>query len=64
MFDFLLLISAIIFLSLDSLYITLSKPYFMKQIQNVQGSPVKMNFLGAAICYVFLISILPRIPAY
>ena len=55
MFDFLLLISAIIFLSLDSLYITLSKSYFMKQIQNVQGSAVKMNFLGAAICYVFLI---------
>lgn len=55
MFNFLTLISAIIFLSLDSIYITYSQNYFQKQIQKVQGSPIKMNFLGAAICYVFLI---------
>lgn len=55
MFDFLLLISAIVFLSLDSVYLTLTSNYFKKQIQNVQGSELKMNFLGAAICYVFLI---------
>jgi uncharacterized membrane protein len=55
MFDFLLLISAIVFLSLDSVYLTLTSSYFKKQIKNVQGSELKMNFLGAAICYVFLI---------
>lgn len=55
MFNFLMLISAIVFLSLDSVYLTLTSNYFKKQIQNVQGSEMKMNFLGAAICYVFLI---------
>jgi uncharacterized membrane protein len=55
MFNFLMLISAIVFLSLDSVYLTLTSNYFKKQIQNVQGSELKMNFLGAAICYVFLI---------
>lgn len=55
MFDFLLLISAIVFLSIDSVYLTLTSSYFKKQIKNVQGSELKMNFLGAAICYVFLI---------
>ena len=55
MFDFLLLISAIVFLSIDSVYLTLTSSYFKKQIKNVQGSDLKMNFLGAAICYVFLI---------
>jgi uncharacterized membrane protein len=50
-----MLISAIVFLSLDSIYLTLMGNYFKKQIQSVQGSELKMNLLGAAICYVFLI---------
>jgi uncharacterized membrane protein len=55
MFNFLMLITAIVFLSLDSIYLTLTGNYFKKQIQNVQGSELKINFLSAAICYVFLI---------
>jgi uncharacterized membrane protein len=31
------------------------KDYFQKQVVKVQGSPLKMNFLGAALCYIFLI---------
>jgi uncharacterized membrane protein len=31
------------------------KGYFEKQVQDVQGSPLKINFLGAALCYLFLI---------
>jgi uncharacterized membrane protein len=31
------------------------KGYFEKQIQDVQGSPLKINYMGAALCYVFLI---------
>jgi uncharacterized membrane protein len=31
------------------------KGYFDKQIQSVQGSAPKMNYLGAALCYIFLI---------
>ena len=55
MFDFTLLLSAIIFVTIDYFYLNLIKDYFGKQVQSVQGSPFKMNFLGAIICYIFLI---------
>jgi len=55
MFDFTLLISAIIFVTLDYLYLGLIRDYFEKQVISVQGSPLKINFLGAIICYIFLI---------
>ena len=55
MFDFLLLLSAIIFVTIDYLYLNSIKSYFGKQVQSVQGSPLKMNFLGAILCYIFLI---------
>ena len=31
------------------------KGHFEKQVQNVQGSALKINFMGAALCYLFLI---------
>lgn len=55
MFNFTLLISAILFILIDSVYLNLMKDYFQKQVVKVQGSPLKMNFLGAAFCYIFLI---------
>lgn len=55
MFNFLMLISAIVLLAIDSVYLNIMKGYFQKQVQNVQGSALQINFLGAAICYVFLI---------
>jgi len=55
MFDFKLLVSAIIFIAIDSVYLNLFKGYFAKQVEKVQGSELKINFLGAALCYVFLI---------
>jgi len=55
MFDFLLLISAIIFISIDFVYLNVMKGYFDNQIKSIQGSPIKMNYLGAAICYILLI---------
>jgi len=55
MFDFSLLISAIIFVSLDFLYLSTIKNYFLNQIKKVQGSPVTVNFLAIVICYIFLI---------
>ena len=55
MFDFTLLISAIVFVTLDYFYLNLIKSYFENQVQLVQGSPLKMNYLGAIICYIFLI---------
>ncbi len=50
-----MLISAIVFVTIDSVYLTVMKNFFQRQIQNVQGSDLKMNLLGAALCYVFLI---------
>ena len=55
MFDFVLLLSAIIFVVTDFIYLNLMKGYFMNQIKSVQGSPPQMNFLGAILCYIFLI---------
>ena len=55
MFNYLMLISAIIFITIDSIYLNLIKNYFKRQIQSVQGSAVQINFLGAALCYIFLI---------
>lgn len=55
MFNFTLLISAIVFISLDYLYLNSMKGYFEKQVQAVQGSGMQINYLGAALCYLFLI---------
>jgi uncharacterized membrane protein len=55
MFDFFLLISAIVLLKLDFLYLHVIKDYFSNQIKLVQGSPMKINYLGAALCYLLLI---------
>ena len=55
MFDFRLLISAIIFVCLDAVYLHLFKDYFGKQVQAVQGTKIEFNLLAAIICYIFLI---------
>ena len=55
MFDFLMLLSAIVLIAIDFMYLQSIKGYFQKQVQSVQGSAMQINYLGAAICYVFLI---------
>ena len=59
MFDFYtfkkLLISAIVFVFIDSIYLNLIKDYFNNQIKLVQGTPIKMNLLATLLCYIFLI---------
>lgn len=55
MFDFKLLISAIIFVVLDSIYLNSIKDYFSNQIKLIQGTPIKINYLATLICYIFLI---------
>jgi uncharacterized membrane protein len=50
-----LLITAIIFVVLDSIYLNLIKDYFLKQINLVQKSPIKIDFLAILLCYIFLI---------
>jgi len=55
MFNYLFLVSAILFVTIDYTYLSFIKDYFTNQIQAVQGSPIKANFLAAIICYIFLI---------
>jgi len=50
-----MLISAIVFITTDFIYLNVIKGYFNNQIKSVQGSEVKVNYLGAALCYLFLI---------
>jgi uncharacterized membrane protein len=56
MFDFLMVVSAIIFITTDFIYLNVIKDYFSNQIKQVQGSDPKVNFLGVALCYIFLIA--------
>jgi uncharacterized membrane protein len=56
MFNYIFLISAIILVIIDSIYLNLIKDYFNKQVQAIQGTPLKINLLGALICYIFLIT--------
>jgi len=55
MFDSLFVISGIIFLTIDFMYLTLTKTYFAKQVKLIQGTSMEINYLGAMICYMFLI---------
>lgn len=55
MFNYILLISAILFVTLDSIYLNLAKSYFKNQVMLVQGTTVKMDLLAAILCYIFLI---------
>ena len=51
-----MLLSAIVMISLDFVYLNVMKGYFINQVKMVQGTPLKVNYLGAAICYIFLIT--------
>ena len=55
MFDFYILITAIVLVLIDFIYLSLISKYYQNQIKKVQGTPMKVNYLGAAICYVFLV---------
>ena len=55
MFDYTLLISAIVFVCIDFFYLNFMKKYFNKQVQAIQGTPIKMNLLATLLCYIFLI---------
>ena len=55
MFDFFLLVSAIVLISIDFVYLNIMKGYFSNQIKRVQGSSMEINYLGAALSYIFLV---------
>ncbi len=51
-----MLLSAIVLISIDFVYLSMIKSYFNNQVKLVQGSPLKINYFGAALCYIFLIT--------
>jgi uncharacterized membrane protein len=55
MFNYRFLVSAILFVVFDFIYLSLIKNMFMKQITSVQGSAVKVDLLATILCYIFLI---------
>uniref|UniRef100_A0A6C0JK02 DUF2177 family protein n=1 Tax=viral metagenome TaxID=1070528 RepID=A0A6C0JK02_9ZZZZ len=55
MFNILFLISAILFVVIDFVYLNLIKKYFENQVKIVQGSQLQVNLLGVILCYIFLI---------
>ena len=55
MFDFTLLISAIVFITIDTFYLNSMKGYFDEQIKQIQGSGIQMNLYAAILCYISLV---------
>jgi uncharacterized membrane protein len=48
------IVTFIVFLSLDSIYLTSMKSYFDNQIKTIQGQVIQMNVLAALLCYISL----------
>jgi uncharacterized membrane protein len=55
MFNILFLITAILLVVIDFIYLNIIRSYFENQVKIVQGTPLKVNFLGLILCYIFLI---------
>lgn len=55
MFDFLILVTAIVFIAIDAIYLNFMKKYFQTQIQLIQGTKPQIKYIGVVICYLFLI---------
>ena len=50
-----LIISAILFVLIDGIYLTSVSHYFDKQISLIQKTSIKLDFTATIICYFFLI---------
>ena len=50
-----IILSGVLFLAIDAIYLTNFSNFFNKLVKNIQGSKIKFNVLGAVICYIFLI---------
>lgn len=51
-----LLVSAVLLLLLDAIFLYLMSGTFSAQIYDVQRSPLRINLLGAVLCYALLIA--------
>jgi uncharacterized membrane protein len=52
---FKVLILALLIVVIDFVYLKSIAPYFNKQITAVQGSGIKMDYISAVICYIFIV---------
>lgn len=50
-----IILSGVLFLAIDAVYLSSMSKFFNKLVKNIQGSKIKFNVLGAIICYIFLI---------
>ena len=48
------LLTSLILLVLDFIYLSLTKKYFNDQVQLVQGTPIKLNIIATIACYSLL----------
>lgn len=55
MFNILFLLSAIILVTIDFIYLNFMKSYFSNQVKTIQGSPLQINLLGMVLSYIFII---------
>ena len=49
------LITFIVFVTLDSIYLTSMKGYFDNQVKTIQGSIIKIKLVPAVLCYISLV---------
>lgn len=50
-----IIISGVIMLLLDSVYLSIFKNFFNNIVNDIQNSKIKFKILGAVLCYIFLI---------
>ena len=48
------LLTSLILLGLDFIYLSSTKNYFNYQVKLVQGSPIKLNTIATIACYILL----------
>lgn len=49
------LLSSLLFVAIDAVYLSTMSGFFNKLIKNIQGKKINFKMLGAVICYVLLI---------
>ena len=50
-----IIISAIVMLALDILYLNLFKGYFNTVVTNIQGSPIELDYYATIGCYIVMV---------
>ena len=52
-----ILVSTVLFLAIDSVYLTLSKTLFNSLVKSIQGNEIKLNLDGAIVAYLCIVLI-------